>query len=125
MTLEAKKANVLFYSTVIIFLTLVVVLIKNFDLRRANDYKEYVVILTNVVNRDNDKIRFLYGQLVAQQKVLIAQQKENDGLRNVLTETRNDLDALSNKFAKPIATAAPDSIPAPATTPLAAASATK
>jgi hypothetical protein len=111
---ENKKINVLFCSTLIIVLAGFIFLIKDFNARRANDFKEYTASVTNLIKRDNNKIKILYNQLMAQQKELIVQQKENAILRNTLAETRNGLDALTKKLIQPMPVAAVTSIPAPA-----------
>ena len=108
------KPNVLFYTTLVIFLILTFVMVEYSNFKRANDYQKYLVILSNVVTRDNDKMKYLYGQLVAQHNALMMLQKENEGLRDALTETRNGLDALSKKFAQPLAMA-PEGVPASST----------
>jgi len=91
---ENKKINVPFYLAVIIFLVLTIMLIKDFKAQRANDFERYLTDITNIVNRDNHKIKILFNQLAAQQK-------ENEDLKNTLAQTKNDLDSLSKKLAQP------------------------
>jgi len=97
---ENKKIDVKFGLLLIVFLVLVVVLIKNLNAQRVNDYKEYIATITGVVRQKDNKIKNLSYQLVAKQK-------ENEDLKNTLAETRNSLDALSKKLAQPAPVAAP------------------
>ena len=105
--MENKKIDVLFGVVVIAFLVVTFILIKDFNARRANDFKEYAATLTNIVRQKDIKLKILFNQLAAKQK-------ENEGLKNTLAATRNDLDALSKKLAQPTPVAAP-AVPAPAT----------
>ena len=91
--MENKKINVSFYLVAIFFLVLIIILINGFKAQRANDYKRYIADITNMVNRDNYKIRVLA--------------KENADLKNTLAETRNSLDVLSKKLAQPVPVEAP------------------
>ncbi len=92
--MENKKINVSFYLVVIFFLVLIIILIKDFKAQRANDFKRCVAGITNIVNRDNYKIKILFNQLAVEKK-------ENVNLKNTLADTRNALDALSKKLTQP------------------------
>ena len=111
--MENKKISLSFGIVVIAFLVIFYILIKDFNTRRLNDFKEYAASITNVVNQKNNKLRVLYNRLVAVQK-------ENQDLKNTLSETRNSLDMLSKKLAQPaavVAVPASQPVPATATTP--------
>jgi regulatory protein YycI of two-component signal transduction system YycFG len=107
---ENKKIDVLFGVVVIAFLVVTIFLIKDFNAKRTNDYKEYAATVANIVKQKNDKIKIFSG-------LLAAKQKENDDLKNTLSETRNALESISKKLAQPVAAAAPASVPAPTPTP--------
>jgi len=104
---ENKRIDVLFGIVVIGFLVVTLVLVKDFNARRAGDFKEYVATITNIVKLKNNKIRMLSN-------MLITKEKQNADLENTLTDTRNALDALSKKLVQPAPVAAP--APAVATT---------
>lgn len=104
---ENKKTDVLAILVVLAFFAVIILLVKDSNSRRLNDFKQYSATLSNIVNRKNDKIRMLYSELMVKQK-------ENEDLKNTLTETRNDLDGLSRKLAQPAPAAAPASAPAAA-----------
>ena len=106
--MENKKINVFFYLVVVFFLAVIFILIKDLNSKRAVEYKEYAVSITNIVKQKNNKIRVLFNLL--QDKI-----KENEDLKKTLADTRNDLDAISKKLALPVPVAAPVSAPAPAT----------
>jgi 5-bromo-4-chloroindolyl phosphate hydrolysis protein len=91
---ENQKINVLFYTSVIIFLAVCMILIKEFNVRRANDFKEYTYSVVTIVKRDNDRMKALYNELAAEQK-------ENEYLRSTLTDTRNALDNIGKKLSQP------------------------
>jgi septal ring factor EnvC (AmiA/AmiB activator) len=101
---ENKKIDVLFGLVVIAFLVVTIILIKEYKAQRSNDLGEYKAVLSSIVRQKNNKIKILSNQLMAQQK-------ENEDLKNTLAETRNDLDSLSKKLAQPVPVAA---VPAPA-----------
>lgn len=98
--MENKKIDVLFGVVIIAFLVVTIILIKDFNARRTNDFKEYTATITNIVKLKNDKIRILYNRL-------IMEQKENQDLRSTLSETRNDLEGLSKRLAPSAPVAAP------------------
>ena len=107
--MENKKISLSFGIVVIAFLAIFYILIKDFNTRRLNDYKEYAATITNIINQKNNKIRVLYSRLVVEQKA-------NEDLKNTLAETRNSLDALSKKLAQPAVVAVvPVNAPASAT----------
>ncbi len=99
---ETRKIDVLFGLAVIGFLVVTIILIKDFNYERSNDLKEYQATLTNIVMQKNNKIKLLANRLMMEQK-------ENEDLKNTLSETRNDLEALSKKLAQP----APVAVSAP------------
>ena len=96
---EPKKINLLFYLVVLFFLAVIFILIRDLNAKRAIEFKEYSVSITNVVKQKNNKIMVLY-------KLLVAKEKENEDLKNTLAETRNGLAAISNKLAQPAPAAA-------------------
>jgi len=104
---ENKKINVTFYLVVMVFLVFILILIKDFKLQKANEFKEYAATITNIVKRDNYRLRML-------SRMLVAQEKENADLKNTLADTRNSLDALSKKLAQPTPVAVPAASPAAA-----------
>lgn len=106
--MENKKIDVLACLVVLAFFAIIIILVRDFNARRAIDFKNYSTSISNVVLRKNDKIRFLFGQLMEKQK-------ENEDLKKTLTDTRNELDALSRKLAQPAAVAVPAVVPAAAT----------
>lgn len=107
--MENKKIDVVFCVILIVFLVMTVFLIKDFNAKRASDFKAYANTVTNVMKQSNEKIRSLYSQLVAEQK-------ENQDLRNTLADTRNSLDGLSKKLAQPALVAVPVGVSAAAVT---------
>ena len=108
INVENKKIDVLFGVVVIAFLAVTFILIKEFNAKRANDYKEYSAAIANIVKLKNDKIIILSSRLAMEQK-------ENADLRNTLSDTRNDLEGLTKKLGQPVsAPAAPAAPVAPA-----------
>lgn len=105
--METKKTNLLFYLVVLFFFLVIYILIRDLNAKRAVEYRDFAVSITNIVKEKNNKIRVLY-------RLLVAKEKENQDLTNTLAETRNDLDALSKKLAMPVPAAVPASAPAPA-----------
>jgi cell shape-determining protein MreC len=107
---ENKKINVTFYLVVIVFLAFIIILVRDFRAQRINDLREYASKITNVVNRDNYRIRMLANQLMMERK-------ENEDLKNTLTETRNALEGISKKLIQPgpVAPANAPAVPATAT----------
>ena len=103
--MQNKKIDPLFGITVIVFLVLMIILIKDFNAKRASDYKEYSADIANIVRMKNNKIRVLSSEL-------IVKQSENADLENTLSQTRNDLDALSKKLAQPVVVTTVASAPA-------------
>jgi len=97
---ENKKIDVLFGLAAIAFLVVTFILIKEFNAQRVNDYKEYTATITHLVNMKNNKIRVLAN-------LLVIKEKENEDLKNTLTETRNGLEGLTKKLAQPASVAAP------------------
>lgn len=112
--METKKTSVLFGVVVIGFLLVISVLIKNFNVKRVNDFKAYASTITKIVVLNNDRIKILSDQLAALER-------ENDDLRGTLTNTRNDLDTLSKKLAQASPVIVPTNLPATATAPAPAA----
>jgi regulatory protein YycI of two-component signal transduction system YycFG len=102
---ENKKIDPLFGITVIAFLLVTIVLIKDFNTRRVNDYKEYSADIASIVRLKNNKIKILAH-------LLAAKTKENADLRTTLSDTRNALDALSKKLVQPVAVSNPANPPA-------------
>ena len=94
--MENKKINVFFYSALIIFIAIIVILINDFNARRAKDLNEFAVNINSIVKLDNDRIRALT-------RMLVIQEKENQDLRDTLAETRNSLEALGKKLVPAIA----------------------
>ena len=92
--MENKKINVPFYLAVIFFLVFIIILVKDFNAIRVNDFKKYAAIITNIVKQENNKIRVLSN-------LSAAKEKENTDLNNTLADTRNELDALSKKLVQP------------------------
>ena len=103
--MENKKIDVLFGVVVIAFLLVAIILIKEFNAKRANNYKEYAATIANIVKMKNDRIIILANRLAVAEK-------ENVDLKNTLALTRNDLDALSKKIAQPAPAALTASAPA-------------
>ena len=93
---ENKKIDVLFGLVVIAFLSVTILLIKEF--KSQSDYKEYTSDLTAIIIQKNDRVRILSTRLANVEK-------ENQDLRNTLTETRNSLDSLGKKLVEPPAAA--------------------
>ena len=102
--METKKTSVLFGVVVIAFLLVISILIKNFNVKRVNDFKAYAATLTKIVSLNNDRVRVLSDQLAAIER-------ENEDLRGTLTNTRNDLDTLSKKLAQAYPVRAPNTAP--------------
>jgi uncharacterized protein YhaN len=102
---ENKKIDVLFGVVVIAFLVVTFILIKDFKSQRSNDYKEFKAIVSNIVRMKNSKLKVLSNELAAEQK-------ENQGLKDTLAQTRNALDILSKQLAVPVT--APAGAPAAA-----------
>jgi len=98
---DNKKIDVLFGFVVIAFLAVTIILIKDFKTQRANDYKEYKAVISNIIRMKNDRIRLLA--------------KENAELKNTLAETRSGLDTLSKKISQPSPTTTLASAPTVAT----------
>ena len=105
--MESKKIDVLFGVVIIVFLVVVMVLIKDFNVKRSNDAKEYAAIIANIANQKNNKISILTNKLEMVQK-------ENEDLRNTLAETRNSLEGLTKKLTQPAPVEVPAAVPAPA-----------
>ena len=104
--MKNKKIDLLFALIVIAFLISTLLLVKDFKAKRARDYNDFTIVLTKVKTIENVKIKVLSNQLA----IAI---RENQQLKNALSDTRNDLDALSRKLAQPVvvpATAAPSSL---------------
>jgi len=101
-----KKIDVLFGLVVIGFLVVIIFLTRDFNTERSSDFKEYAADLTGIIKQKNNKIKILASRLTMIQK-------ENEDLKNTLSETRNDLEALGKRLAQP----------APVTAPVAAAAA--
>ena len=112
--METRKVDVLFGLVVIAFLAVTIILIKEMNYKRANDFKEYTTVLSNIVKQKNNKIKIIARQL-------LAEQKENQDLKSTLEDTRNALDGLSKKLAQQPPVAAPVSAPAPEIAPVPAA----
>ena len=108
--MENKKIDVLFVIVLVAFVAVTFILIKDFNAKRANDFKEYSTIVSTIVRSKDEKIRELVN-------LLGQKEKENQDLKNTLTETRNDLDNLSKKLS-PTTPAVP--VAAPVVAPVAA-----
>lgn len=104
--MENKKIDVLFGLTVIAFLVVTFILINEFNSRRAEDYKDYIGTVTNLVKLKNEKIRVLARHLAEDQKVI-------QDLRNTLANTRDELDTLNKKFVQQAPAAAAQAPVAP------------
>ena len=91
--MENKKISLSFGIVVIAFLVVFYILLKDFNNKRVNDYKEYIASITNIVKAKNNKIRILSNQLAEEIKVI-------QDLKNTLADTRNELETLSNKLAQ-------------------------
>jgi hypothetical protein len=108
---ETRKIDVLFGLVVIAFLAVTLILIKEFNYRRANDFKGYSVTLSNIVKQKNNKIKVLAHRL-------FEEQKENQGLKNTLMAARNGLDALTKRLAQQASVATPANEPVPVAAPV-------
>jgi len=110
-----KKISLSFGIVVIAFLLIFYILIKGYNTARLNDYKAFRMTITRIVNERNANDRMLYTQLTTEQKA-------NDELQALLSQTKNDLDALTKKLGQPTPAAAPVAAPsaAPAAVPAAA-----
>lgn len=117
--MENKKINFSFIIVAITFLLIFYIMISDYNSRRINEFKNYANNITNIIHQKNYRLKILAYQLARERK-------ENQDLKNTLSETRNALDVLSKKLAQqaqaPVAI--PVTAPAPASAP-AAASATK
>jgi len=105
---ETKKNSVLFGVVVIAFLLVFGLLIKDYNMKRFNDFKTYEFTITKIVNLNNDRIKTLSDQIVALER-------ENEDLRSTLTNTRNGLETLSKKLAEASPVAVPSNAPVAAT----------
>lgn len=92
--MENRKINVPFYLAVIFFLAFIIILIKDFNAIRANDFKKYAAVVTHIIKQENNRIRALSN-------LLAAKERENADLKNTLANTKNELDDLSKKLAQP------------------------
>ena len=104
--MENKKINVIFGLIIIIFIAFYIVMIKDFDAQRVRDLKYYSTAINNIIIDKNIVIGRISNQLVRQEK-------ENQDLRNYLSDTRNALESLSKKLVQPVAGTAPASEPLP------------
>ena len=98
--MENKRTDILFGIVVIAFLVVTIILVKDFDAKRANDFKEYTASISNIVQLKNNRIRMLSNQLMLKEK-------ENEDLKNTLSDTRNALEGLSKKLIQPVSMAVP------------------
>ena len=89
-----KTIDILFVVVVITFLAVTLILMKDYNEQSANDFKDHTATLTNIVRQKNDKIKSISEQLMTEVK-------QNEDLRNTLTETRNSLESLSKKLTQP------------------------
>lgn len=89
--MDNKRINVLFCLVLIFFLALTFILMRAYDTRRINDFKDLVYI-SKIIKEKNNKIRMLY--------------QENIVLKQTLVQTRNQLEAISQRLGQPIAVAA-------------------
>jgi hypothetical protein len=110
IVVENKNIGVVFGVTVIAFLAVTFLLVKDFNTKRVDDLKEYKATITAMVIQKNNKIKMLSNRLAADQKMI-------DDLRSTLADTRNQLEALSKKLVTPPApapVAASEPVPAAA-----------
>ncbi len=84
----------LFSVAVIVFFVVTIILIRDFNIKRTNDYKAYSAAILNIVQQKNNTIRVLSN-------LLAEKEKENANLKDSLSDTRNTIDALSKRLAHP------------------------
>ncbi|MBF0510920.1 MAG: hypothetical protein HQL13_01185 [Candidatus Omnitrophica bacterium] len=94
--MENKKVNVSVGIIVIVLLLLFCVLSNVFYSSKVSTLKEYTAVMAQLIKENINTIKSLSDKLAVKEK-------ENQDLKNTLANTRNALEALSNKFAKPSA----------------------
>ena len=100
-----RRINELFGAVVVVFIVAFIMMIRNLDVQRINDFKVYTTTVNSIVKGKNSVI-------MALSKRLAVKNRENEDLKNTLSDTRNDLESISKKLTEPVPVAASVSVPA-------------
>ncbi|MBF0570291.1 MAG: hypothetical protein HQL12_00320 [Candidatus Omnitrophica bacterium] len=105
--MDNKRLGVFFGLVGIVFIAVVFILIKDFNAKIINDFKDCSASINRIAQGKNAVIKSLSSQLAVKEN-------ENEDLKNTLAETRNSLEALSKKLLQPVSVAVSAGQQAPA-----------
>ena len=94
--MDLKRMVIMVGVNIVFILCMLVVFFKVINAIKADDLKYYSISIDKVIKQKDGVIRDLYNRLMIEDK-------ENQDMKNTLSNTRNALESLSNKFIQPSA----------------------